>query len=133
MAKQKRAKVRKYSQKSVSKRIEAFFLDNVGRIATREQIQQVARNPETGKIPENWHQRLSELRTDLGYTILSWRDRVGLGISEYLMPTSERRLVAGKRVRIKERTWKAVLERAGYACEWAEGGVSCALKAGDID
>jgi hypothetical protein len=66
---------RKYKQSSVKKRIEALFLDNIGRILTREQIQEVARDPVTGKVPENWHQRLSELRTDDGYTIYSRRNR----------------------------------------------------------
>ncbi|RIQ21623.1 restriction endonuclease, partial [Salmonella enterica subsp. enterica serovar Newport str. CFSAN000835] len=58
-----------YSQESVSKRIEALFLNNIGKIVTREQIIRAATNPITGKQPENWHQRLSELRTDKGYTL----------------------------------------------------------------
>ncbi len=60
-----------YDQKSVSARLEALFLNNVGLVVTREQIIAAARDPVTGKEPENWHQRLSELRTDKGYTILS--------------------------------------------------------------
>ena len=44
-----------YPQPSVKKRIEAFFLGNIGRIATREQIIEVARNPKTGRQRENWH------------------------------------------------------------------------------
>lgn len=60
-----------YKQKSVRKRIEALFLDNVGKVLSRDQIIEVATDPKTGKQPENWHQRLSELRTDYGYTILS--------------------------------------------------------------
>lgn len=55
-----------YEQPSIRARLEAFFLDNLGKVAT---------NPKTGRVPENWHQRLSELRTDKGYTILSWRNR----------------------------------------------------------
>jgi len=60
-----------YVQKSVKKRIEALFLDNIGKVLTREQIIKAATDPKTGRQPENWHQRLSELRTDDGYTILS--------------------------------------------------------------
>lgn len=68
----KRAEIKgPYNQRSVRARIEAFFLDNVGKVATREQIIQVATDLRTGRVPENWHQRLSELRTDYGYTILS--------------------------------------------------------------
>jgi len=37
-----------YPQKSVQGRILAFFLENLGRVATREQIQEAARDPKTG-------------------------------------------------------------------------------------
>ena len=133
MAKRKRAKVGKYSQGSIRARLEAFFLDNLGRVATRAQLLEVAKDPRTGKVPENWHQRLSELRTDLGYTILSARDTKELGVSEYMMPHAQKREVAGKRVKIKETTWKKVLDRAGLACEWNDGGQICGLKAGEKD
>jgi hypothetical protein len=133
MARRKTAKVGTYKQKSIIERLEAFFLDNIGHVVTREQILEVAKDPKTGKTPENWHQRLSELRTNYGYTILSWRDTKQLGRSEYMMPHSEKREVAGKRVRINEETWNRVLERAGYACEWEDGGRQCGLKAGDKD
>jgi len=108
-------------------------LDNIGRVATREQIIKVATDPRTGRVPENWHQRLSELRTDYGYTILTHRDRRDLKVSEYLMPTAHRRPDVGKRVLIAPQAWKAVLERAGHACEWDEGGKRCGLSEGDLD
>jgi len=122
-----------YTQSSVRARIEAFFLDNVGKIATREQIRQVATDPKTGKIPENWHQRLSELRTDYGYTILTWRNRGDLKVSEYLMPTIEKRKNAGKRVRPTAKTWQIVLQSANYRCAWDEGNVRCNLRDGELD
>jgi hypothetical protein len=124
---------RRYRQESVRDRIRAFFLDNIGKVATREQIQKVAADPKTGRVPENWHQRLSELRTDEGYTILSWRNRGDLKVSEYLMPTADKRATAAKRLKIHHETWLKVLERAGYCCEWREGDVPCGLKSGDID
>jgi len=134
VAERDRAKVeKKYTQKSVRARIEAFFLDNVGKIATRDQIQEVATDPKTGRTPENWHQRLSELRTDSGYTILSWRNRGDLKVMEYVMPHTNRRAVAAKRVRISKKAWEAVLARAGSACEWDDGGDKCGLKEGEID
>jgi hypothetical protein len=122
-----------YDQKSVKKRIEAFFLDNIGKIITREQLVEVARDPETGETRENWHQRLSELRTDEGYTILSWRNRGDLKVSEYLMPHAKKRRTAKKRVLIKPETWLEVLKRADYACEWNDDGTPCGLKEGDTD
>ncbi|GAJ23518.1 unnamed protein product, partial [marine sediment metagenome] len=122
-----------YTQPSVRARIEAFFLDNIGKVATREQIMEVATDPKTGRMPENWHQRLSELRTDYGYTILTWRNRGDLRVSEYLMPSAERRKRAGERVRPTAVTWQAVLETAGYRCAWSEGGEICGLGDGDLD
>jgi hypothetical protein len=122
-----------YTQKSVKERIEALFLDNIGKVITREQIIEAATDPKTRKQPENWHQRLSELRTDNGYTILSWRNRGWLRVEEYLMPSSERRQTAGKRERPDKETWEAVLQRANNACEWTEGNEICGLKEGEID
>ena len=36
-----------YNQKSIKKRIEALFLDNLGKILMREQIMEAARDPKT--------------------------------------------------------------------------------------
>jgi hypothetical protein len=124
---------KKYTQSSVSKRIEALFLDNIGKVIMREQILQVARDPSTGKVPENWHQRLSELRTDMGYTILTKRDNADLKVSEYLMLSAERRDSAAKRVRLSSDTWMMVLERAGGCCQWNESGELCGMKEGEVD
>jgi hypothetical protein len=87
----------------------------------------------TGKQPENWHQRLSELRTDDGYTILSWRNRGWLRVEEYMMPSAEKRPSAAKRVKPTPETWQKVLVRAKNACEWTEGNISCKLKDSEID
>jgi hypothetical protein len=122
-----------YTQDTVKRRIEALFLDNVGKVLTREQIIEAARDPTTGREPENWHQRLSELRTDDGYTILSWRNGKGLKVSEYMMPTAKKRPVPKKRVSPTHKTWLVVLERADNRCEWEEGGVPCGLRNGDVD
>lgn len=124
---------KKYGQASIKQRIEALFLDNIGKIITREQILQVAINPITGKQPENWHQRLSELRTDDGYTILSWRNRGWLRVEEYLMISSDKRPQAGKRVRPTKEVWTKILVKAKHRCEWKEDGKRCGLKESEID
>lgn len=124
---------RRYDQRSVKRRLEAAFLDNVGRVLTRAQLQEVARDPVTGQEPENWHQRLSELRTDDGYTILSQRDGRGLGVGEYLLASVSKREVVNKRVRPTPATWKRVLDRANDTCEWREGSQVCELRSGDVD
>src|SRR5438552_7082446 len=114
-------KTGRYKQKSIKQQIEALFLDNITKNITSEQIIQVAADPITGKEPENWHQRLSELTTDDGYTILSWRNRGWLQVQEYLMPSTEKRLGSGKRIKPTKETWLKVLKRAKHACEWTEG------------
>ena len=122
-----------YRQRSIKGRMEAFFLDNLGKVATREQLIEVATDPATGRVPENWHQRLSELRTDDGYTILSWRNRGNLRMSEYMMPNAEKRSTASRRSRPTTDTWRRVLEANNSACSWTEGGIICGLRQGDID
>lgn len=122
-----------YDQKSIKKRIEAFLLDNVGKIVTREMIVQVSKDPITGREPENWHQRLSELRTDDGYTILSKRDRAYFSVEQYVLESANKRVTAGKRVLPTKDTWLQVLERARNSCEWTEGGQICNLDQGSID
>lgn len=122
-----------YTQRSIQARIEAFFLDNLGKVATREQLIEVATDPVTGRVPENWHQRLSELRTDKGYTILSWRNRGDLKVSEYMMPNAERRQTASKRTRPNAAAWQQALKEHDYRCAWSEGGIICGLQEGDID
>jgi hypothetical protein len=124
---------RKYRQKTVKQRIEALFLDNIGKVITREQIVKAATDPVTGKQSENWHQRLSELRTDDGYTILSWRNKGWLQVEEYLMPSVDKRPKTAKRVKPEKETWTNVLKRANHACEWKEGNEICGLQDGDID
>ena len=129
-----RAKIKgPYNQSSVKARIEAFLLENLGKVATREQIVKVSVDPKTGREPENWHQRLSELRTDKGYTILTSRDRDDLATGEYMMPHAKRRETAGGRTRPTKTTWNTVLEQADFRCVWQEDGISCGLRQGDID
>ena len=134
MAKQREnAVIKKYEHESIRARLEAFFLDNLGKVATRAQIQKVAKDPKTGKEPENWHQRLSELRTDHGYSILTNRDSQELKLGEYMLVTAEKRAGVGKRVACSQVAWKQVLERAHNACEWNECGEKCGLEEGTVD
>lgn len=122
-----------YNQSSIIARLEAFFLNNVGLVVTREQIIQVAKDPKTKIDPENWHQRLSELRTDKGYTILSSRDSSVLSNQEYVLASIEKREAANRRVRPSAKCWNDVLIRANGCCEWQEDGQNCGLRNGSID
>ena len=100
---------------------------------TRDQIIDAARDPKTGRDTENWHQRLSELRTDKGYTILSSRDWSELRPQEYILASTVRRKQASRRVLPTPATWQAILQRANHACEWGEDGQKCGLEEGSID
>lgn len=122
-----------YHQSAIRGRLRAFFLDDVGRVATRAQLLRVASDPVTGQEPENWHQRLSELRTDEGYDILTYRDLAELKPGEYVLASAERCPTASRRLQCAPRTWQAVLERANHKCEWNDGGVRCGLRDGDTD
>lgn len=121
------------SGSGVRDRIRNLFLSRLGEVITRQEIMDASRDPNTGREPENWHQRLSELRTDEGCTIWAARDSDRLRPGEYMMPYSEKREIAGKRVRPTPATWKKVLLRAADSCEWNEAGQECGLHAGAID
>ncbi len=45
---------KQYIQKSIIQRLEALFLDNLGKIITNDQLIQVAKDPITGNAPENY-------------------------------------------------------------------------------
>lgn len=113
---------------SVISRIEMCLLAHVGEIVTRKDLEAVADGA------ENWHQRLSELRTDHGYTIQTNRDRPGvLFPGEYVLVSADKRAVVAKRVMPTAVTWSKVLERSSNACEWSEDGSACLLPDGAID
>jgi len=114
---------------SVRSRIRDFFLEHVHEVVTREQIQEAARNPETGKVPENWHQRLSELRVDEGYDILSWRDRQHLKPGQYVLDSADPARVPKPRATLTSGERAALFERDGYTCQWPD----CKLQEGDVD
>lgn len=114
--------------RTVREKIKNLFLNNLGCVVTRDQIVSVV-----GSEVENWHQRLSELRTDVGYTILSNRDRAYLRPGEYLMENADRRPSAAARVRPLSGTWQQVLSRANDECEWNDDGVHCGLREGELD
>lgn len=124
---------KEYTQKSIKKRLEALLLDNVGKIVTNEMLVEVSKDPNTGKYPENWHQRLSELRTDDGYTILAQRDIASLAVGEYVLESTNKREAAGKRVLPTKSTWDIVLQRSNFCCAWSDSDEPCNLKDGSTD
>jgi len=120
--------MKKYEQKSIKKRLEAFFLENIGIVVNDEQLKQVARNPKTGKDHARWHQRISELRVDDGYTISTSRDDSTLKNTEYCLVSEEKRVTAKARRKVDAKI-KAVLLKTAPICVYD----GCTLKEGDID
>lgn len=110
-------------------RIRDFLIENVGIVVTREQIQEAARNPDTKKVPENWHQRMSELRVDEGYDVLSWRDRAALKPGQYLLESATPMRVPKPRTYLSADERQQVFLRDGQMCQWP----GCGLTAGIID
>jgi 5-methylcytosine-specific restriction endonuclease McrA len=129
MARQRLSVVTKeYPQPTIRKRLEAFFLDNIGVIVTTNQLRQVARDPNEDAARENWHQRLSELRTDYGYTIKSNRDDRSLKPGEYCLESSEKRETAKTRKAINKKIRQALLDQSPV-CTYP----GCGLHEGEID
>ncbi len=120
--------IKKYSQRSIKKRIEAFFLDNIGIVVTDEHLKKVAKDPKTGKDHARWHQRISELRVDDGYTILSYRDDPALKTGEYCLVSDKKRETAKARKKIDAKI-KAMLLRASPVCVYS----GCGLREGETD
>jgi HNH endonuclease len=100
-------------------RILDFFLANLGRIVESREIQEAS-----GGAVE-WARRVRELRNELGYQVLSHKDRADLKPNQYLLETPKRIPAFERGVSKKTRAW--VLERNGNLCQ------SCGAGAGDPD
>lgn len=110
----------KYGKKTrVKELILEYFLDNIGKVVESRDIQAAS-----GGAVE-WARRVRELRNEMGYQILSHKDRADLKPNQYLLET-DKRVPAFKR-EISKETRAYVLERNGYTCQM------CGLAAGDTD
>lgn len=114
---------------NVRARIRSFLIANVGTVVTREEIQEAARDPVTRKVPENWHQRLSELRVDEGFDILSWRDRATLKPGQYVLRSATPTRVAKPREHLTEAERALLFARDEHRCQWP----GCGLSSGAVD
>lgn len=96
-----------------------FFLSNVGRVLTSDEIREASGNA------SEWARRLRELRNEDGWQILSHRDRADLKPNEYIMETTKRAPAFARGISKETRAF--VTARNGNTCQM------CGAAAGDPD
>jgi len=94
-------------------RIRDFFIANVGKVLTTQQIRKV------GGVSE-YARRLRELRDEEGFQIKSHVDRADLKPSEYILETLERKPVISRSISPQLRN--EILERNGFTCQLCGAG-----------
>ena len=106
------------------KRIKVFLRQNVGKIVTSKQLQQVA-----GTNVTEWARRVREIRNDDGWKISTHNDDSNLKPGEYRLDAEppERSRDYNFASTISQRLRAQVLERNGYTC------TMCGAAAGEPD
>lgn len=99
-------------------KIRAFLEANVGKVVTTQQISEVAGI-------RDYPRRIRELRNEEGMQIQSYKDRVDLKLSEYVLVSIER-LPAVERS-VSNQLRMEILERNGFTCQL------CGRTGGDAD
>jgi len=99
-------------------KLRAFFLDNLGKVLTSEQLRAVADGS------SEWARRVRELRNEEGYQILTHNDRSQLKPGEYLLETSKLQPAFSRDISKETRAY--VLDRNGFTCQM------CGAVAGEI-
>jgi len=97
-------------------RIRAFFIANVGKVLTTQEIREV------GRISE-YARRIRELRDEEGFQIKSHVDRADLKPGEYVLENLEQKPAVSRTISPQLRN--EILERNGFTCQ------RCGAGAGD--
>lgn len=96
-----------------------YFLAHIGEVVSSQELQEAS-----GWAAE-WARRVRELRDELGYQILSHKDRADLKPGQYILLTDKRRPAFERGISKETRAY--VLNRNGFTCQ------SCGLAASDPD
>lgn len=94
-------------------RIRDFFIRNVGKVVTTNEIKEIARISEYAR-------RIRELRDEEGFQIKSHVDLDFLKPGEYLLETLERKPVISRTISAQLRN--EILERNGFTCQRCGAG-----------
>ena len=89
-------------------KLRAYFLENIGRVMTSEELREV-----TGK--SEWARRIRELRNEEGYQILTHNDRSDLKPGEYLLENPNPEPAFERSISKELRAF--VLDRNGFTCQ----------------
>lgn len=90
------------------RRLREYFLKNVGRVLTSEELRKAANASE-------WARRVRELRNEEGYQILTHNDRNDLSPGQYLLLDPEPAPASARSISKEVRAF--VLDRDGYTCQ----------------
>jgi len=89
-------------------RLRQYFLDNVGKVLSSDELREVAGTSE-------WGRRVRELRNEEGLQILTNHDRAALKIGQYLLETSKPKPAFARDISKETRAY--VLDRNGFTCQ----------------
>ena len=95
--------------KGARAKLRAYFLTNIGRVLSAEELRPVAGNT------SEWARRVRELRTEEGFLILTHNDRADLKPGDYLLETAKPQPAFARGISKETRSF--VLDRNGFTCQ----------------
>ncbi len=108
---------KKVKKDGAKNKIRKYFLENIGKIITRKEIQKIADVSE-------WARRVRELRNEEGYQILSKNDLSELKPGEYILKDPKPQPAMSRNISKKLRA--VILDRNGFTCQM------CGAVAGEL-
>jgi HNH endonuclease len=104
-----KTKVKEQLRGGARGKLRAYFLANIGRVMSSDELRAVAKNQ------SEWARRVRELRTEEGYEILTHNDRSELKPGQYLLENPKPQPAFERSVSKETRAY--VLDRNGFTCQ----------------